>query len=40
MITSIPYYMNCGDWIESATAIVEHLDGSFELIDCDERTKL
>ncbi len=26
-------YYNCGDWVESSTAIVEHLDGRFELID-------
>jgi UDP-2,3-diacylglucosamine pyrophosphatase LpxH len=25
-------YINCGDWIESCTAVVEHFDGSFELI--------
>jgi UDP-2,3-diacylglucosamine pyrophosphatase LpxH len=25
-------YMNCGDWVESATALVEHADGRFELI--------
>jgi UDP-2,3-diacylglucosamine pyrophosphatase LpxH len=25
-------YMNCGDWVESCTAIVEHLDGSFEVV--------
>ena len=25
-------YMNCGDWVESCTAIVEHYDGSFEII--------
>jgi UDP-2,3-diacylglucosamine pyrophosphatase LpxH len=25
-------YMNCGDWVESCTALVEHHDGSFELI--------
>lgn len=25
-------YMNCGDWVESCTAIVEHFDGSFEII--------
>lgn len=25
-------YMNTGDWVESCTAIVEHYDGSFELI--------
>ena len=25
-------YMNCGDWVESCTAIVEHHDGTFEII--------
>jgi UDP-2,3-diacylglucosamine pyrophosphatase LpxH len=25
-------YLNTGDWVESCTAIVEHLDGSLELI--------
>ncbi|WP_416334239.1 UDP-2,3-diacylglucosamine diphosphatase, partial [Agrobacterium cavarae] len=25
-------YINTGDWVESCTAIVENLDGSFELI--------
>lgn len=25
-------YMNCGDWVDSCTAIVEHLDGRMELI--------
>lgn len=25
-------YMNCGDWVESGTALVEHHDGSFEII--------
>ena len=25
-------YMNCGDWVESCTAIAEHQDGRFELI--------
>jgi UDP-2,3-diacylglucosamine pyrophosphatase LpxH len=24
--------MNCGDWIESFTALVENQDGSFEII--------
>lgn len=24
-------YYNCGDWMESCTALIEHLDGSFEL---------
>jgi UDP-2,3-diacylglucosamine pyrophosphatase LpxH len=26
-------YVNCGDWVDSCTAIVEHLDGRLELID-------
>ena len=26
-------YMNCGDWVESCTALVEHADGRFELLD-------
>jgi UDP-2,3-diacylglucosamine pyrophosphatase LpxH len=26
-------YMNDGDWVESCTALVEHFDGSFEIID-------
>ena len=25
-------YLNCGDWIDSCTALVEHLDGRFELV--------
>jgi UDP-2,3-diacylglucosamine pyrophosphatase LpxH len=25
-------YMNCGDWVESCTALVEHNDGRFEII--------
>lgn len=25
-------YINCGDWVESCTAVVEHLDGRMELI--------
>ena len=25
--------LNSGDWIESLTAIAEHLDGRFELVD-------
>jgi UDP-2,3-diacylglucosamine pyrophosphatase LpxH len=25
-------YINCGDWVESCTAIVEHSDGRFEII--------
>jgi UDP-2,3-diacylglucosamine pyrophosphatase LpxH len=25
-------YMNCGDWVDSCTAVVEHADGSMELV--------
>jgi UDP-2,3-diacylglucosamine pyrophosphatase LpxH len=27
------HYLNSGDWVESLTAIVEHLDGRYELMD-------
>jgi UDP-2,3-diacylglucosamine pyrophosphatase LpxH len=27
------HYLNDGDWVESCTALVEHNDGSFEIID-------
>lgn len=30
-VDGIDYY-NCGDWVESCTALVEHVDGSMELI--------
>ena len=26
-------YVNCGDWVESCTAVAEHHDGTFEIID-------
>jgi UDP-2,3-diacylglucosamine pyrophosphatase LpxH len=26
-------YVNCGDWVDSCTAIVEHFDGQLELIE-------
>ena len=26
-------YYNCGDWVESCSAIVEHLDGKMELVE-------
>jgi UDP-2,3-diacylglucosamine pyrophosphatase LpxH len=29
-------YINCGDWVDSCTAIVEHLDGRMELIQSAE----
>jgi len=25
-------YMNCGDWVESCTALVENYDGTFEIV--------
>ncbi len=25
-------YINCGDWVESCTAVAEHFDGTFEII--------
>jgi UDP-2,3-diacylglucosamine pyrophosphatase LpxH len=25
-------YLNCGDWVESCTALAEHMDGHFEII--------
>jgi UDP-2,3-diacylglucosamine pyrophosphatase LpxH len=25
-------YLNCGDWVESCTAVAEHFDGKFEII--------
>lgn len=27
------HYLNCGDWVESCTALVEHHDGRLEIID-------
>lgn len=30
-------YMNCGDWVDSCTAIVEHTDGRMELIRWTDR---
>ena len=29
-------YINCGDWVESCTAIAEHHDGTFEIIVWDD----
>jgi UDP-2,3-diacylglucosamine pyrophosphatase LpxH len=31
--TDGPVYINCGDWIERTSAVVEHEDGRLELID-------
>lgn len=30
-------YMNCGDWVESYTALVENEDGSFEIVKWNKR---
>ena len=27
-----PAYINCGDWVESCTAVVEHFDGKLEIV--------
>jgi UDP-2,3-diacylglucosamine pyrophosphatase LpxH len=27
------HYINCGDWVESCSAVVEHTDGRFEIIN-------
>ncbi len=35
MIGSV-HYLNSGDWVESMTAILEHHDGSFEVITYDD----
>ena len=33
-------YVNCGDWVDSCTAIVEHVDGRLELIAWDSRERV
>ena len=37
-IGDVTYY-NCGDWVESCTALVEHADGRMEIWDWAERTR-
>jgi hypothetical protein len=32
-------YYNCGDWVESCTAMVEHYDGRMELIHFDQASE-
>ena len=32
-------YLNCGDWVESCTAIVEHFDGRFEIVTWDDEAR-
>jgi UDP-2,3-diacylglucosamine pyrophosphatase LpxH len=33
-------YGNCGDWVESKTAIVEHFDGTLELLSWDQMKQM
>jgi len=33
-------YFNCGDWVESCTALVENHDGSFEIVNWTKRQEL
>jgi hypothetical protein len=33
-------YMNCGDWVESCTALAEHADGRFEIITWSDHAEL
>lgn len=33
-------YLNCGDWVESCTALIEHFDGTIELIHCADRSEV
>ncbi len=33
-------YVNCGDWVESCTAVVEHFDGRFEIVEWGEHSTL
>ena len=37
-INGIDYY-NCGDWVESCTALVEHPDGQIDIINWAEALK-
>lgn len=30
------HYLNSGDWVESLTAVVEHLDGDYQLLSFSE----
>jgi hypothetical protein len=34
------HYLNSGDWVESMTAIVEHLDRTFEVLNYHQFCKL
>jgi len=32
-------YINCGDWVESCTAVAEHDDGRFEILTCTDAAR-
>ena len=32
------HYLNCGDWVESCTALVEDYEGRFHIIDYSKYT--
>jgi hypothetical protein len=34
------HYMNCGDWVESCTALAEHPDGRFEIVAWEDRGEM
>lgn len=34
------HYLNCGDWVESCTAVAEHHDGRFEIITWTREARL
>jgi len=34
------HYLNCGDWVDSCTAIVEHFDGRLEIVHGDPAPEL
>ncbi len=34
------HYMNCGDWVESCTALAEHPDGRFEIVAWADRGEM
>src|SRR5262249_25163244 len=38
MVSGVQYY-NCGDWVESCTALVERFDGSIEILDWREHSE-
>jgi UDP-2,3-diacylglucosamine pyrophosphatase LpxH len=33
------HYVNCGDWVESCTAVIETLDGTLRVVRWEELTR-